>query len=376
MKILVVSNPHKGFCTSTQAGNLIRAGILRVRPNWSVDVIPIGDGGEGTVESLTEAWRGSYREVEAFDPLCRPVQVRLGFVSSTNTAIVECWDTAGAGQMSEIAWNTLYLSSFGFGSMLRKVAQMDVRHIVIGLGGSVISDGGLGMAQALGARFYDHHDCLILPEGSACLSCVDLAKVCRIDTSEIPGFILNKRYTILADVSIPLLGPGGQAQTFGPQKKATPEEVEFIESSLSNWNRVLSNTFNDSFDIPLAGAAGGLGAGLRAFLSGHLYLGIDYVLDQINFDDLCEEYDIVITGEGRLDRTTALGKGCWGVAQRCQRLGKTYGGVFGYVRELVSDFTGLTIDASRSMRSPSEPPRFFSLDAIMDAASELCNRIF
>lgn len=375
MKILIASNTYKNFASSMQINRLIKKGIQRTYPNWFINILPVADGGEGTVDSIILTSNGEYRSVEAFSPLYQPIRINVGYLPTIQTAFLEVSDTAGAGQVCKDHWNTLHLSSFGVGIAIRKVAQMDVQHIVIGLGGSIISDGGLGMAQALGAKFYNRSNQFVKPQNGHCMTCLDLMHVDKIDVTEIPSFIRDKKYTILSDVDIKLLGPHGQAYTFGLQKKATREDVAFIESALTNWNRALEGTFNETFDIPLAGAAGGLGAGLKAFLRGKIKLGIDFVLDYISFNTRCQAHDLVITGEGCLDKTTSLKKACYGIAKRCQKLKKPYYGIFGYIKEPIKEFLDCSIDASINGLNMNKERKLFSKGAVIEAASLLCNKI-
>ena len=375
MKILVISGSHKGFASSIRVGEWIKTGILRKRPNWTVDIIPVGDGGEGTVESIVPVLNGRYYNIRSFNPLHEPISVRVGYVPSLDTSFLEVADLAGAGQVGRSDWNTLDLSSFGVGVAVREVVETGTPNIVIGLGGSIISDGGLGMAQALGVRFYDENDDLVQGKAGDCLTCRDLIKISRIEMSRIPESVTTRKYIILSDVNIPLLGPHGQAHTFGPQKKASKDDISFIESGLAKWNRVLKSTFEKNYDIPLAGAAGGLAAGLSAFLSGELRLGIDYVLEHIGFDRLCSNYDVVITGEGRLDRTTKLGKTCHGIAKHCQKLGKPFYGIFGYIAEVIDEFRDHAIDASTQGVDSDDERRLFSEEALIKAAGAVCDKL-
>ena len=346
MKVLIATSGYKGFASSTRVAQLIRRGIQEECPDWMVRILLVSDGGEGTVEAMVAAADGEFLALRSFNPLGRRTSVRIGLVRSTRTAVIETAKTAGLGCAANTKWNTIQLSSFGVGRSILGIAKLDVDLVAIGLGGSIQSDGGMGMAQALGVRYYDARGEVLTPTGGRWFSCADLPRVNQIDPSRIPTFVMEKRYTIIADVRVPLLGPQGQARTFGPQKGATSLEVDFIELALAHWNRILTRTFGRNFDEPLAGAAGGLGAGLCAFLCGHLVEGSNFVLDFASFDSACKEADIVITGEGCLDRTTSLGKTAFGVANRCKRTGTPFYGIFGRIREMTPDFVGHALDAS------------------------------
>lgn len=376
MKVLVCSNAFKDFASSLEIGELIKMGILNSHPLWEVDVISIADGGAGTVESLTLAFQGKYCAISSFTPTNIPINTRCGYSHLHRTAFLDVIDTAGAGQVSTNDWNTIYLSSFGVGVAIHKLAQLDVNNVIIGLGGSIVSDGGIGMAQALGVNFYDANGLLIQPSNGKYMTCQDLNRVYRLDMSDVPEFVHRVRYTILSDVDITLLGPSGQAYTFARQKKANELEVEFIETALTNWNHVLERTFNDNFDIPLAGAAGGLGAGLKAILKGELIQGIEFILDKIGFDELCRNYDLIITGEGCLDQTTNLKKACYGIAKHCQTMNKPYYGIFGQIKTNSQEFHNRSIDASVvSLENTTRELRLFSKEAIVDAGRILCERL-
>ncbi len=375
MKILVVSDSHKGFISSSEAGNLIKEGIRIKQPEWTVNVLPVGDGGEGALESIMSALKGEYRNIQAVNSMNEHIVTKIGLIPFEKTAVLESCDLIGSRQLNSREWNTINTSSFGLGLAIRNVAQMDVYNVLICLGGSIVSDGGAGMAQALGAEYIYKDGRNLSPQTNNCISCADLPNIAQIDVSNIPTNIFKKEYTILADVNIPLLGPKGQANTFGPQKKATTNDILFIENSLSNWNSVLQRTFDKDFNISLAGAAGGVCSGLKAFLGGELCLGIDYILDVLQFDSLCLNYDVIITGEGSLDTTTTLGKCCAGIAKRCKKLNKPYFGIFGRIADLIDDYADKSIDASICDFSDSTNKRLFSKAAIIEAAANACDVI-
>lgn len=375
MRILVITNSHKNFAKSVEVGEWIREGIIYKKPYWTVDVKPIGDGGDGTVDTVIATLGGKPAYIDSINPLNEAVKTKVGLIEQNKTAVMEISDLAGSAQLRQSEeWNTLTTSSYGVGHVIRQIARMNVDNIIIGLGGSIISDGGAGMAQALGAEYIVTNGGLLSPQ-HARVSCVDLPNISKVDCRNIPNYVISKNYIILADVNIPLLGLNGQAFTFGPQKKASLTDIDFIEEALGNWNFVLGQTFSKNFDFKLAGAAGGLGAGLSAFLNGEIFLGIEYILDLVLFDVICADYDWIITGEGKLDRTTMLGKCCYGIAHRCQRLGKRYFGIFGRVTDMIGEFAGCSIDASVCNLPVDCYPIFFSRQAIVDAASKFCDII-
>lgn len=332
MNILIATDSHKDFASSREVGEWIEYGLKEASWGFNTEVIPIGDGGEGTIEALISAKGGSIKEVEVHDPLFRKRKARMGILDE-GSAVVEIAQASGSATLQAGERNTMTATSYGTGDLILHALDMGCKRIIIGLGGSIVSDGGMGMAQALGATFYDANGMELHPEKSKGFNVLSLHKIRRIDVRHLIPELRFVDVSVAADVRTRLLGGQGQARTFGPQKGATLEQIEFIERGLTNWARVLEETFGTNFDIEFAGAAGGLGSGLAAFLGGKLGLGIDLVLKKVGFQEKLKLADLVVTGEGKLDTTSSHGKACTIVAEKAKRAGKKVVGVFGVIKD-------------------------------------------
>lgn len=342
MNILIATDSHKDFASSLQVGDWIRRGLREASTNLNAEVLPIGDGGEGTIEAILSVKGGEIRLCEVHDPLFRPRLAKIGILRDVEkTAVIEIAEASGSAILAPHERNTMVATSYGTGEMIRCALRWNCRRIIVGLGGSIVSDGGMGMAQALGARYYDADGRELRPAKSKGFNVLSLHKIARIDVTDVAPELRSVDVPIAADVRTKLLGSQGQAKTFGPQKGATPEEINFIEQGLSNWARVLEKTFGMNFDIEHAGAAGGLGSGLAAFLGGRLELGIDLVLREIGFEKKLRTADLVITGEGRLDETSLHGKASIVIAEKACRMGKTTIGLFGVISGDPDHYSGI-----------------------------------
>ena len=341
MNILIATDSHKDFASSREVGEWIEYGLKEASWGFNTEVIPIGDGGEGTIEALIYAQGGSIKEVEVHDPLFHPRLAKIGILKdSGKTAVIEIAQASGSAIVPPHERDTMTATSYGTGEMILTAFDQECNRIIIGLGGSIVSDGGMGMAQALGARFYDADGMELNPENNYGFNVLSLHKVTRIDVTDLIPEAAFVDVCIAADVRTKLLGPHGQAKTFGPQKGATPEQIGFIEEGLSNWSKVLEETFGMNFDVEFAGAAGGLGSGVAAFLRGRLELGIDLVLRKIGFEEKLRASDLVITGEGRLDETSLHGKASISIADKARQMGKTVVGLFGVIASDPECYTG------------------------------------
>ena len=311
MKVIVCPDSFKGSLSARDAADAIARGVQSIHPDAEIVAIPLADGGEGTLDALIGATEGEVRSVRVHDPLMRPIEAQYGVSGDGETAIVETAAASGLGLLTESERDPTITSTFGTGELLLAAAESGTRRIIIGVGGSATNDGGAGAMTALGARFLDTSGTELEPGGAA------LANLSSIDTSRFRFPVSSITVEVACDVTNPLCGPAGASAVFGPQKGATPEMVELLDAALANYAGVLRNDLGrDITDLPGAGAAGGLGAGLAAFLNAELRSGIDIVLDAVGFDDALADADLVITGEGRLDEQTAGGKTIAGVLRR------------------------------------------------------------
>ena len=317
-------------------------------PRAQLEIVALADGGEGTAEAIRRARDGEWIASAAHDALGRAVQGRYAWMAAPRLAVMEMSAVAGLGQLAPNERDPIRASTFGVGEMLRDAAERGAAQIIIGLGGSATNDGGFGMARALGFRFLGE-DGRELTE-----SVSDLRTLARI---ELPNDLRLPVIIAACDVSNPLLGPDGATRTFGAQKGATPEQIEILERALLRLAEVAARTFAcDHREAPGAGAAGGLGFGLLTFCGAKVRSGFEVVAEAIDLRAKIERADIVITGEGKLDRQTLAGKGPAGVARMARELKKPVYAIVGAatddpeVRQLFDDIFTLD-DASPGYRN-------------------------
>jgi len=316
LKVIVAPNSFKGSLSASEAAAAIARGVRQARPEAEVIEIPVADGGEGTVEALVSAKKGTYRSAEVEGPLGDPVQATYGLIDDGATAVVELAAASGLTLIPAEKRDPRRASTYGFGQLLDAVRKQGVTSIIAGIGGSATNDGGAGMAQALGYRLLDASG-RDLPRGGAALARLD-----RIDAS---GFDLAWRsisVMVASDVTNPLTGPQGASHVYGPQKGADDDAVRQLDQALARLAEVIERDLGKRVaDIPGAGAAGGAGAGLIAFLDARLVPGAPLVVEASGFDAALPGARLVITGEGRVDAQTAYGKAPGEVAKRAHNAG-------------------------------------------------------
>lgn len=316
MKVVVAPNAFKGTLTAPEAAEAIAAGVHEVFPDAEIVEVPVADGGDGTVEALVSAKRGEYRVVQVEGPLADPVQARYGLIDSGATAVVELATASGLTLIPPERRDPRLTSTFGFGQLLEAARRDGPSRIIGGIGGSATNDGGAGMAQALGYRLLDAGG-RELPRGGAALSHLE-----RIDSSGFDRGWNSVRVKVASDVTNPLLGPQGASAVYGPQKGADPQAVRELDAALAQFAAIIERDLGKRVaDIPGAGAAGGTGAGLIAFLDATLAPGAPLVVDAAGLDAALQAADLVITGEGQVDEQTAYGKAPGEVAKRAQAAG-------------------------------------------------------
>ena len=317
MKIIVAPDSFKGSVTALEAAKSIEQGLRRVLPDAIIDKIPMADGGEGTVQSLVDATGGQFRTERVLDPLGNEIEAQYGLLSdgasSYNCAVIEMASASGLTLVPTEKRNPLITTTYGTGQLIRSALEAGCRKLIIGIGGSATNDAGAGMAEALGVRFLnaDGNPINMIERGGG-----GLTEIASIDMKGIHPAISETETIVACDVNNPLTGPDGASHVYGPQKGATPEMVKTLDDNLSHFDDILTQTFGQSYDsIPGAGAAGGLGAGLMAFLNARLRLGVDIMIDAVNLRERMKGASLVITGEGQIDFQTAYGKTPVGVAK-------------------------------------------------------------
>jgi len=316
VKIVVAPNSFKGSLSASQAAAAIAQGVRQALPDAEVLEIPVADGGEGTVEALVSARKGTYREVNVEGPLGDPVRASYGVIDEGRTGVVELASASGLTLIPSERRDPRQASTYGFGQLLEAARRQGLASIIAGIGGSATNDGGAGMAQALGYRLLDAGG-RDLPRGGAALAQLD-----RIDPSGFDPGWRSVSVMVACDVTNPLTGPQGASYVYGPQKGADPDAVRELDQALSHFSDVIEHDLGrEVADIPGAGAAGGAGAGLVAFLDARLVRGAPLVVDASGFDQALKGAGLVITGEGRVDGQTAFGKAPGEVARRAKAAG-------------------------------------------------------
>jgi glycerate 2-kinase len=301
-RVVIAPQSFKGSADAVAVAAAIARGLRRVLRDAQLDEVPLADGGEGTVHALVRATNGRIRMARVHDPLLREIDAEWGILGDGKTAVVEMATASGLPLLRESERDPRITSTRGTGELILAAAASGVDRIVIGIGGSATNDGGAGMARALGYRFLDREG-RELPEGGAAL-----ARLHHLEGQTDPRLI-RPAIEVACDVRNPLLGPEGATAIYGPQKGATPEMVAELDAALARYADVIEDFVGRRVrDVPGAGAAGGLGAGLLAFLDARLRSGAELVLDATKFATRIAGADLVITGEGRADAQSAYGK--------------------------------------------------------------------
>jgi len=315
MKIVIAPDSFKGNLTAKQVANAIEIGINRIIPDAEIVKIPMADGGEGTVQALVDATNGEIITAEVSDPLGNQIKAEFGILGdSQKTGVIEMASASGLPLVPRDKRNLMLTTTYGTGELIRIALDKGCRKLIVGIGGSATVDGGAGMAQALGIRLLDKNGNEI-PKGGGGLEHLN-----HIDVTSLDPRITETTTIVACDVDNPLVGPRGAPEVFGPQKGATPEMVKILDKFLDRYADIIKSDLGiDIKNIPGAGAAGGLGAGLMAFLGAQLRSGIDIVIDASGLEKHLKDTDIVITGEGKIDRQTIYGKTPIGVARTAKK---------------------------------------------------------
>jgi glycerate kinase len=316
LTIAIVPNAFKGSLSALEAATRIERGLKRAIKGVRTVRVPMADGGDGTVRAIVEATGGRLLRRKVGDPLGRPVAAEFGVTGDGATAVIEMATASGLALLKPRERNPMRTTTAGTGELIRCALDANVRRILIGIGGSATTDGGAGMARALGVRFLDRAGRALPGTGGA------LARLDRIDATGRDARLDRVAIEVACDVDNPLTGPRGAARVYGPQKGATSAMVRALDANLRRLARIVRRDLGvDVLRTPGAGAAGGLGAGLMAFAGGVLRPGVDIVIDVVGLERHLRGCDLVITGEGRLDGQACYGKAPAGVARVARRLG-------------------------------------------------------
>ena len=346
MKIVIAPDSYKESLTAIEVAMEIEAGFREIFPQAKYVKLPMADGGEGTVAALVAATGGSLVAQEVTGPLGEPIEAYYGLTGDGKTAVIEMAAACGLALVAPQLRNPLKSTTYGVGELIKGALDAGISHLIIGIGGSATNDGGAGMLQALGANLLDHGGHEIGFGGGA------LVDLDRIDISNLDSRLKRCRMETACDVDNPLTGPKGASAVFGPQKGATPEMVAQLDDNLAHFAALIDRDLGVQVDnLPGAGAAGGMGAALRAFCGSVLRPGIDIVMETVGLEGAVQGADLVITGEGRIDSQTIHGKAPIGVARVAKRFGKPVIAIAGSLSPDVNVVYEYGIDAVFSVLS-------------------------
>ena len=360
LRIVISPQAFKHSIGARDAALAIQRGVLRALPDAETALIPVADGGDGTLAALIDTTGGTYHEATVSGPLGDPVVARWGVMGDGETAVIEMALASGLALIPDDRRDPRRATTYGTGELIRAALDAGYRRVIVGLGGSATNDGGTGMASALGARFTNAQGSRLPPGGAA------LANLVRVDATALHPALSEATIIGATDVTNPLCGETGASAIFGPQKGATPEMVTELDDCLANYARVVRSDLGiDVLHTPGSGAAGGLGAGLIAFAGAELRSGIDMVCDVLDFDRHAPGANLVITGEGRADRSTAFDKAPVGIARRAGQfgiptvllagsLGPGYETLYGHGIDAILPITEEPADLESSLRRGSE----------------------
>lgn len=315
MKFVLAPDSFKESMTAKEVCQAMTNGIKKVLPDAEIISVPMADGGEGTTDSLISATNGKNYSVKVSGPLGTQVTAYYGILGDGKTAIIEMAEASGLSYVPEkdrTPENIKKTTTFGTGELINDALKHNVNRIIIGLGGSSTNDGGSGMAQAIGVKFFDQNNHEITQKlGGGLLKQID-----HIDLGDLNPQIKNTQFLIASDVTNPLIGSNGASAVFGPQKGADKETVKLLDQNLTHYAKVIEKTINKNVaTIPGSGAAGGLGAGLLAFTNAKIYSGVQLIAHETHLEDKIKGADYVLTGEGGTDFQTKFGKTPYGVAK-------------------------------------------------------------
>jgi glycerate 2-kinase len=328
MKVLICPDKFKECLKANEVAAHIRSGIMKAMPDAECLLLPMADGGEGTVEALVKATRGTIQKANVHDPLMRPIHSYYGISGDAKTAFIEMAAASGLALLKPEERNPLITTSFGTGELIRHALDKGFNEIILAIGGSATVDGGAGMAQALGIRLMDEFEQEISRGGGS------LSRLTDIDFSVFDQRLKKCKIYAACDVLNPLTGPKGAACIYGPQKGATNTMVRKLDANLKHFSKVILDLLNTDVEkLEGGGAAGGMGAGIVAFLDGELRPGFELISHMVKLDIWINKADLIITGEGKLDSQTAFGKVPAGVATMAQKSNKPVIAFTGSVNE-------------------------------------------
>ena len=365
MKIVIAPDSFKDSLSAQGVADAIALGLAEVWPDAQLIKCPMADGGEGTVESILAACDGELRRTTVRGPLGAPVDAAWGWLPQSHTAIIEMAEASGLQLVPLAQRDACVSSTFGTGELIGAALDAGAQRIILAIGGSATNDGGAGAVQALGVGLFDEQDQVLSPGGLA------LGALARVDAQGLDPRLAQVRFDIAADVNNPLCGPHGASAIFGPQKGATPDQVQQLDQALGHFADHCAQALGrDVRDEPGSGAAGGLGFSAKAFLKAQFRPGVEVVAELVGLSEIVQGADLVITGEGRFDAQTLRGKTPFGVAKIARQQGVPVIVIAGTLGEGYEQMYEQGVDAAFAL--PSGP---MSLEhACVDAARLLKSR--
>ena len=364
MRIVAAPNAFKGSMNAVQAAEAMKTGILAVIPQCDVTCVPVADGGDGLIEVMLAGLSGTRVEAMVSGPRMEPLSAPFCMVPSRKLAVVEMAKASGLALLPKALHDPTRTTTIGTGELIRAAMDNGATRIIVGIGGSATCDGGIGMATALGYRFLDETGTPVEPVGGS------LGAIASIDRQNVDPRLDGVSVSVACDVTNPLTGDNGASVVYSPQKGASPEQVTRLDTGLANLARVVQMDLGVAIaDMPGAGAAGGLGGGLHAFVGADLKPGIDLVIDVVGLKDAIAGADLVLTAEGRIDRQTRFNKAPAGVARTAKAAGVPCIAICGGVGDGIESLYDIGIDAVFSICSGPQ-----SLAAVMQDADGLLAR--
>ena len=313
-KILLSPQEFKESLSGIEVAMAMKKGIRNVDKNVTIDLCPVADGGDGTLQTLVDITKGELIKQKVHNPLGKIIDAEWGKLGDNKTAVIEMAKASGLALLNENEKDPMKTSTYGTGELFKSALDHGIKDFIIGIGGSATNDGGAGFASALGAKLLDSNNDVVIPSGET------IGNISHIDISGLDKRLQEVKVRVACDVNNPLCGENGASNIFGPQKGANEKTIKILDKSLRHWAKVIKDQLTkDILNVPGSGAAGGLGAGLMAFTDAELSSGADIVLDYLNYEKKLEGVDLVIVGEGQTDRSTKLNKSPVAVSLRAKK---------------------------------------------------------
>ena len=369
-KILLSPQEFKESLSGYEVASAMKEGILRVDPLVNIEISPVADGGDGTLKTMVDVTNGNIVEETVENPLGDQIQAEWGKLGSSQTAVIEMARASGLALLKENEKSALKTTTYGTGQLFKSALDQGIKKFILAIGGSATNDGGAGFATAIGARLLDKNNNAIYPSGE------NLSLIDKIDLSNLDQRIKDIEVQVACDVNNPLCGETGASAIFGPQKGASNNDIDILDSNLLHWSELIKDQMgNDVKDLPGAGAAGGLGAGLMAFVNAELALGADIVLNTLDYDKKLKDIDLVIFWVGLTDKSTQYNKSPVAVSTRAKKLGIPVICISGSLGEGYKECTNQGIDSFFSIvNKPMELE--FALNNAYDLISSSTEEIY